>query len=136
MRYQYEQNLKNKPAQKRYRYKQNLKNERARMQYRYKHDLENKRAQKRIRYSKYRQNEQNRQKKIDLDHKWLYNKQYYEKNKKSILAIKSHDIRKRIIKKYKKFCSKNTIKLHHSLELFIENIIKKLNIKGHIFRNV
>jgi len=87
-----------------------------------------------MRYSKNPQHERDRQKRLDPSRKWLYNKKYYQKSKKPVLqpAIKNHDIRKKIIKKYKKFWSKNTINLHRSLEIFIKNIANKLSIKDHI----
>jgi len=72
--------------------------------YRYKRDLESNRAKKRIRYVKNIQQERDRQKEINCDRKWLYNKRYYEKNKlKSSLIKKNGDIGKNIIKKYEKF---------------------------------
>lgn len=81
------------------------------MRYRYKQNLEKKRAKKRMHYSKNPQRERDRQKRLDPSRKWLYNKKYYQKNKKPVLqsAIKNHDIRKKIIEKYKKFWSKK----HH-----------------------
>src|SRR5436190_18307501 len=87
-------------------------------------------AKKRIRYLKNFEQERNRYKKHS-NRKCLYNKQYYEKNiKKS--AITNNDISKKIIKKYNKFRSQNTIKVCHSLEIYIKGIEKKLNIRGHI----
>lgn len=137
-RQQYKQDVENNRAKKRCKYNQNIENNRSKKRDKYQQDSVKQRALRRIYYLNNFQYEQDRQKKLDSDRKWLYNKRYYEKIKslqtpaKSVIEIKNHDIIKKITKKYENIWSKNSIKVRHSLEIYIKDIAKKLNIKGHI----
>jgi len=126
----YKKDLDNNRAKKRRLYEQDLNNNRARKRQRYEQDIHNNRTKKRIRYLKNAQYECDRQK-VYCDRKWLYNKQYYEKKKlKSNFVKKNCDVAKTIIKKYKKFWSRDCIKFHNPV--VIEKISKKLDIKNQI----
>ncbi|KYN17581.1 hypothetical protein ALC57_10130 [Trachymyrmex cornetzi] len=130
-RYQYQQSLENNLAKKRRRYEHNLENNRAIKRRRYEDDLENNRAKKRTRYLTNIHHERNRQKEVNCSRKWLYNKRYYEKKKAmSSLVKRNRNIGKNIIKKYKKFWSRNYIKYYNPVA--IENIFNKLDIKNNV----
>ncbi|KYN07689.1 hypothetical protein ALC62_01337 [Cyphomyrmex costatus] len=130
---QYKRNLPINRAKQTHRYKANLEPNRCKKRMRYsrnKDDLENNRAKKRMRYSRNSQNERDRQK-LYCDHKWLYNKRYYEKNKsKSNLLKENRNTAKNVIRKYEKFQSKNYIKFNNPAA--VENIFNKLDIKNHV----
>jgi len=128
----YNKDPDNNRAKKRRLYQQDLDNNRAsRKRQRYEQDIHNNRTKKRIRYLKNAQYECDRQK-VYCDRKWLYNKQYYEKKKlKSNFVKKNCDVSKTIIKKYKKFWSRDCIIKFHN-PVVIEKISKKLDIKNQI----
>jgi len=125
----YQRDLKNNRAKQRERYKQDLENNRIKKRCQYKKNLVKKRAQKQIRYLINSQHEQERQRKLPSDRKWLYNKQYYQKrSSNSIVEKKNYNIVKNITKKYVKFRSRDFIKIRSSSIICVENILQKLNI--------
>ncbi|XP_011349057.2 eukaryotic translation initiation factor 3 subunit A-like [Ooceraea biroi] len=137
-RRRYEQKLENNLAEKRRRYEQNLENNCAEKWRRYDKNLIKERAQKRKRYFINSERERERQKELSSDRKWLYNKRYYQKRKSnSILENKNKNhVTENICKKYVKIRVRNFIKIRDSPEVFVKNILDKLNItdcsKGYI----
>jgi len=128
-RQRYEQNIEINRAKKRIRYKNDIVSNRAKKRRQYENNLENNRAKKRIRYLKNLQHERDRQKKLNSDRKWLYNKQYYEKKKfKSSIVMENHIVSKNIIRKYEKFWSKSYTKFYNPV--IVEHIFNKLDIKN------
>jgi len=89
----YKKDLKNNSAKKTFK---DLGNNRAIKRRRYEQNAENNRTKKRIRYSQNFQHESDRQK-INCNHKWLYNKRYYEKKKLKPTLKKNYDIAKNIL---------------------------------------
>jgi len=90
-----------------------------------------------MRYLTNFQHERDRQKEVNRDRKWLYNKRYYEKKRLKSNLVKNNNIvknnynvAKNVIRKYEKFWSQNYIKFHNPV--IIEHIYNKLDIKNRI----
>jgi len=137
LKHQYKNNLEEN-CFKRRREQDDLENKRAKKRIRYEKDSENQGVQQRIRYAIVSENEQNRQKLSECI--CCNNRQYYKKerekrkkNNGNKFLINKCNVANKIIKKYHNFwCQNSIIKFNNSLTLILKNILRKLNIKNQI----